>query len=88
MNEGEAAALANWFKCRKGKTLKLNDRGIDCVVEALEKQIPKKPKITRTSALITFGICPSCGTEIDCLDNPFYHKDSDCLQKLDWSDIT
>ena len=57
----------------------------ELAIKALEKQIAKKPKITRTSALITFGICPNCGTEIDRLDNPFYHKDADCLQKLDWS---
>ena len=35
MTESEAKALAEWLKVRKGKTLKLNDDGIDCVVEAL-----------------------------------------------------
>ena len=55
-------------------------------IKALEKQIAKRPEITKTSCGITFGICPNCGEEISRLDNPFYHKDSDCLQKLDWSE--
>ena len=35
----KAKALIEWFKVRKGKTLKLNDDGIDCVIESLEKYI-------------------------------------------------
>ena len=35
----KAKALVEWFKARKGKTLKLNDDGIDCVIAALEKYI-------------------------------------------------
>ena len=89
MDEKEAIArLRDHFSvhddCRP--TPKLNE-AVSIVIKATEKQIPKKPKITRNSACITFGMCPNCGTEIDCLENPFYHKDSDCLQKLDWSDV-
>lgn len=66
----------------------LNDfTALEVAKNALERQIAKKPEITRISGGIKFGICPNCGTEIDCLDNPFYHKDADCLQKLDWSEV-
>lgn len=37
MTESESKALIEWFKTRKGKTLKLNDKGVDFVVEALEE---------------------------------------------------
>jgi hypothetical protein len=82
MTEQEAKALVEWFKARKGKTLKLNDNGIDCVVEALEKQIPKKPLpiITDDNEYIC-SICPICQqravevTDLYCMV---------CGQKLDW----
>jgi len=32
----EANALIKWFDKRRGKTLKLNDQGIDAVIKALE----------------------------------------------------
>lgn len=32
----EANALIKWFDVRRGKTLKLNDQGIDVVIKALE----------------------------------------------------
>ena len=35
----EESALVSWFNERRGKTLKLNDRGINVVISALEKQI-------------------------------------------------
>ena len=35
-------ALISWFEDRRGKTLKLNDKGIDVVISALDKQTPKK----------------------------------------------
>lgn len=62
-------------------------RATNLAINALEKQIPKNPKITRISCGISFGICPNCGKEINRLDNPFYHTDKDCLQKLDWSEV-
>ena len=35
----EESALVLWFNERRGKTLKLNDRGMDIVISALERQI-------------------------------------------------
>lgn len=61
-------------------------------IQALEKQIPKKP--IRHAAWEDFK-CPACGsTEIRPYDTEYreYDKDcefeycSDCGQKLDWSD--
>lgn len=37
MTEYKVKTLIEWFKVRKGKTLKLNDKGIDFVVQALEE---------------------------------------------------
>ena len=74
MTEAEAKALSEWFKVRKGKTLKLNDKGIDMVCEALEKQIANKPVgLYKNTCPSCFGIvirgleffCPKCGQKID-----------------------
>ena len=65
---------------------------IDMAIQALEKQIPKKP--IRHTAWENFK-CPACGsTEIVQYDTEYreYDKDckfeycSDCGQHLDWSD--
>lgn len=51
MTENEAKSLIEWFKVRKGKTLKLNDKGIDYVVQALE-EVQAYRKIGLTPELI------------------------------------
>ena len=64
----------------------------DMAIQALEKQIPKKP--IRHTAWENFK-CPACGSaEIVQYDTEYreYDKDckfeycSDCGQKLDWGD--
>ena len=65
----EAKALSEWFRVRKGKTLKLNDKGIDCVIESLGKQIPKKPirKEMPYSEEVGFNdewYCPVCNSYV------------------------
>lgn len=50
---------------------------IDMAIEALEKQIPKKPIEDHT-----FDFCPVCSYSVDYLRN--YCKE--CGQKLDWGD--
>lgn len=84
MTEQEAKALVEWFKARKGKTLKLNDNGIDCVVETLEKHIAKKPLpiITDLNEFICM-ICPTCQQTSVEVDDSYCRK---CGQKLllDW----
>lgn len=56
---------------------------IEIAVEALEKQIPKKPKINLhgTTDYNTKCTCPSCGGFV-CTDK--YCRN--CGQALDWSD--
>ena len=54
---------------------------IDVAIEALEKQIPKKP-IMRKDVAETYYICPECEWEVDKFDDNYC---SDCGQKLDWS---
>lgn len=62
MSENEAKSLVEWFLRRKGKELKLNNRGVDCVIEALGKQISAKP-ITEHRADLEdeYLYCPNCG---------------------------
>ena len=64
---------------------------IDTAIEALEKQIPKKPIIKPWSP----AICPSCGEElaISLGDGYYSHRiilthcpNLECLQRLDWRD--
>ena len=53
--------------------------GIEChniAISALEKQIPKKPRKTRTEI-----VCPTCATLVG--SSPYCRY---CGQKLDWSD--
>ena len=80
MTEIEAKALVEWFEVRKGKTLKLNDKGIDLVIEALEKQIPKKP-LTEYHCVLQ-RLCPSCGCEVSDIEDRKWS--CNCGQKLDW----
>ena len=54
---------------------------IGIAIEALEKQIPKKP-IMRKDVAETYYICPECEWEVDKFDDNYC---SDCGQKLDWS---
>ena len=54
---------------------------IDVAIEALEKQIPKKP-IMRKDVAETYYICPECEWGVDKFDDNYC---SDCGQKLDWS---
>ena len=92
MTEAEAKALSEWFKVRKGKTLKLNDNGIDCVVEALEKQIPYKPQEYEDKY---YGC--KCGEVLLEKWEEYPKKLMDkrwglpyclgCGQKLDWSEV-
>ena len=48
----------------------------ETAISALEKQIPKKPRKTRTEI-----VCPTCATLVG--SSPYCRY---CGQKLDWSD--
>lgn len=53
---------------------------IDVAIQALEKQIPKKPDFTEDKE---FALCPCCNGK-GLLDKQKYCDN--CGQKLDWSD--
>ena len=64
---------------------------LNTAIEALEKQIPKKPIIKPWSP----AICPSCGEELSISlgDGYYSHRiilthcpNLECLQQLDWSE--
>ena len=63
-------------------------KALDVAREALEKQMPKKPKlVTRLGEIIKFYPCPFCSTPekyIQVYPNQKYCVE--CGQKLDWSD--
>ncbi len=64
----------------------LDDKNIggafDLAVEALEKQIPKKP-LAPISKLLEMGKCPNCNASLFDKNLKFC---TDCGQALDWSD--
>lgn len=62
--ENEYKALINWFDSRRGRSLKLNDNGINIVISALEKQIPKKARLSQLSTKKNkLYICPNCSNQ-------------------------
>ena len=63
-----------------------NEHAKECLktaIQALEKQIPKKPSkcLSFTTSLF---ICPTCGRKQPIMYEQYYCKE--CGQKLDWSD--
>lgn len=54
-------------------------------IEALEKQIPKKPVTEKDKVIsgIVCGRCPECYSAVYSTTNLYCHK---CGQALDWSD--
>lgn len=56
----------------------------DMAIEALEKQIPKKPINQSEEYDRTYGNCPCCGEMV--VDYPDdFRVCSNCGQRLDWS---
>lgn len=56
----------------------------DMAIEALEKQIPKKPMGEKYKLIEGFGNCPNCNNFID--DMRSYRVCSRCGQAIDWSE--
>ena len=57
---------------------------IDTAIEALEKQIPKKPISLGEDIDRDVGQCPNCKEIIDTYED--YKYCSDCGQAIDWRD--
>ena len=66
-------------------------RSIDIAIQALEKQIPKKPTYEGDgyapdgTFILDEWICPCCGRRYE-VDYDDYDYCPNCGQKLDWSD--
>ena len=58
---------------------------IDTAIEALEKQIPKKPISLGEDIDRDVGQCPNCKEIIDTYED--YKYCSDCGQAIDWRDV-
>lgn len=57
---------------------------IDTILNALEKQIPKKAKGKDDNFGISYGICPNCNKIVDVWnDNRFCDE---CGQAIDWEE--
>ena len=54
----------------------IGGKSLDIAISAIEKQIPKKPRKTRTEI-----VCPTCATLIG--SSPYCRY---CGQAIDWSD--
>ena len=85
-------ALISWFEDRRGKTLKLNDEGIDVVISALDKQTPKRLFGNQYNPIhfgdTVSGLCPVCMTEFICITPRYYRENGygyckECGQKID-----
>ena len=101
MENQEMKALSEWFRISKGKILKLNDKSIDCVIKALEKQISQKifhqgyeykGGMIYPNGIndVPYDLCPNCKKNL-CTDG-FLGRDKkrmnyceNCGQRLDWS---
>lgn len=59
---------------------------IGIAIEALEKQIPKKPIEDTEYIGWLIWRCPVCGTEVGRVLEPLQHH-CECGQRIDWSEV-
>lgn len=59
---------------------------IELAIQALEKQIPMKPKTNRVDSETTYCKCPSCNITTVLYRNCIMNYCKECGQRLDWSD--
>lgn len=92
MTESEAIKELHKIRPRGGIIPQKRAEAIDEAINALEKQIPKKPIMMPYYEDIEeeYLCCPTCGeilTDRIPMDNKdFYFHCLNCGQKLDWSD--
>lgn len=63
---------------------KLKIQTYNIAIEALEKQIPKKPLNREDKSEISYGYCPCCSNLIDNWNDIRYC--GECGQAMDWED--
>lgn len=81
MEEREAIKELHGIRPRGGIIPQKRAEALDVAIQALEKQIPKKPDFTEDKE---FALCPCCNGK-GLLDKQKYCDN--CGQKLDWSDV-
>lgn len=72
------------FSAAKGEEYGANQAGIfeiGVAIEALDKQIPEKPKLDNDNGIYETEHCPNCNRKL--FPNEHHCK---CGQALDWSD--
>ena len=79
MTESEAIKELHEIRPRGGIIPQKRAEALDVAIQALDKQIPKKPK---TDDRYVMHICPWCNDFVKVSHN--YCQN--CGQKLDWSD--
>lgn len=72
----ERIKIHNEFHCRQERFAIYITEALNMAIEALEKQIPKKPRKTRSEI-----VCPTCNTLVG--SSPYCRY---CGQAIDWSD--
>lgn len=80
MTESEAIKELHGIRPRGGIIPQKRAEALDVAIQALEKQIPKKPDFTEDKI---FALCPCCNGK-GLLDKQKYCDN--CGQKIDWSD--
>lgn len=61
----------------------ISDKCLSKALQALEKQIPKKPYVTEQTEQVPIYDCSVCGRRLKELDDYC----SGCGNKVDWSDV-
>lgn len=80
MTESEAIKELHKIRPRGGIIPQKRAETLDMAIQALEKQMPKKPDFTEDKE---FALCPCCNGK-GLLDKQKYCDN--CGQKLDWGD--
>lgn len=92
MTESEAIKELHEIRPRGGIIPQKRAEALDVAIQALEKQIPKKPIMKQYFEDLEekYLCCPTCGEiltdRIPADNKTFYFHCMNCGQKLDWSD--
>nr|DAM13234.1 MAG TPA: hydrogenase/urease nickel incorporation protein [Bacteriophage sp.] len=92
MEESEAIKELHKIRPRGGIIPQKRAEALDVAIQALEKQIPKKPIMKQYFEDLEeeYLCCPTCGEiltdRIPADNKTFYFHCMNCGQKLDWSD--
>lgn len=92
MTESEAIKELHEIRPRGGIIPQKRAEALDVAIQALEKQIPKKPIMKQYFEDLEekYLCCPTCGEiltdRIPADNKTFYFHCMNCGQKFDWSD--